>query len=111
MPLSWRGIEAVALAARGGAALALSHRKSLEARLEALRPAFQGEVSIEGRGTLLELGGTGNTVVGCLPRPLCLERESAVCLALEDSKGIENLHDLQEGCLRLPLCPPLEARA
>ena len=93
------------------AALALSRKKSLEAPLEALRPAFQGEVSIEGRGRLLELGDTVNTVVECLPHPLCLERESAVCLALEDSKGIENLHDLLEGCLRLPLCPPLEARA
>ena len=92
-------------------ALAPSHRKSLEALLEALRPAFQGEVSIEGRGTLLELGGTGNTVVGCLPRPLCLERESAACWALEDWLDIENLHDPQVGFLRLPPCPPLEERA
>ena len=93
------------------AALALSHRKSLEARLEALRPAFRGEVSIEGRGRVLELGDTANTEAGSLPLPLCLERESAACLALEDSLGIENLRDPQEGCPRLPPCPPLEARA
>ena len=111
MPLSWRGRGAVASVGRGVGALSPSHRKSLEARLEALRPAFQGEVSIEVRGRLLELGGTENTVVGCLPPPLSLERESAACLALEDSLGIENLRDPQEGFPRLPPCPPLEERA
>ena len=93
------------------AALALSRTKSLEAPLEALRPAFRGEVSIEGRGTLVESGDTANTVVGFLPPPLCLERDSAACLALEDSLGIEQLHDPLEGYPRLPPCPPLEARA
>ena len=112
MPLSWQGRGAVALVGQGVGAHAPSHRKSLEARLEALRPAFQGEVSIEGGwGRLLELGGTENTVVGCLPPPLSLERESAACLALEDSLDIENLRDPQEGFLRLPPCLPLEERA
>ena len=85
------------------AALAPSRRKSLEAPLEALHPAFQGEVSIEGRGKLLllELEDIVNTVVECLPLPLCLERESVACLAQE----------ALEVCPRLPPCPPLEVRA
>ena len=93
------------------AALVPSRTKSLEAPLEALRPAFQGEVSIDGRGMLLEVGDIVNTVVECLPPPLCLERESAACLAPEDSLGIEKLRDRLEGCPRLPPCRPLGARA
>ena len=96
------------------AALVPSRTKSLEALLEALRPAFQGEVSIEGRGKqplLLELEDIVNTVVECLPLPLCLERESVACLALEDSMDIEKVRDPLEVCPRLPPCPPLEVRA
>ena len=96
---------------QGAGALEPGHRKSLEVPLEALRPAFQGEVSIEGMGTLLEFEDTVNTAAACLPPPLCLERESAACLALEDSLDIENLPDPLEESPRLLPCPPREARA
>ena len=96
-------------------ALSLFRRRSLEVLLEALRPAFRGEVSIEERGKLLpDLVDTENTEVGCLPPLPSLEMGSVACLALEDfdqREGIEKLHEPREAYPHLPLFHLLEVTA
>ena len=96
-------------------ALSLFRRRSLEVLLEALRPAFRGEVSIEERGKLLlDLVDTENTEVGCLPPLPSLEMGSVACLTLEDffqREGIEKLHEPQEAYPHLPLFHLLEVTA
>ena len=96
-------------------ALSLFRRRSLEVLLEALRPAFRGEVSIEERGKLLlDLVDTENTEVGCLPPLPSLEMGSVACLALEDfsqREDIEKIHEPQEAYPHLPLFHLLEVTA
>ena len=96
-------------------ALSLFRRRSLEVPLEALRPAFRGEVSIEERGKLLlDLVDTENTEVGCLPPLPSLEMGSVACLALEDfsqREDIEKIHEPQEAYPHLPLFHLLEVTA
>ena len=95
--------------------LSLARRRSLEVPLEALRPAFQGEVSIEERGKLLlDLVDTENTEVGCLPPLPSLEMGSVACLALEDffqMEDIEKIHEPREVYPHLPLFHLLEVTA
>ena len=99
----------------GEEALSLARRRSLEVPLEALRPAFRGEVSIEERGKLLlDLVDTENTEVGCLPPLPSLEMGSVACLALEDffqREDIEKLHEPREEYPHLPLFHLLEVTA
>ena len=99
----------------GEEALSLFRRRSLEVPLEALRPAFRGEVSIEERGKLLlDLVDTENTEVGCLPPLPSLEMGSVACLALEDffqREDIEKLHEPREEYPHLPLFHLLEVTA
>ena len=96
----------------GEEALSLFRRRSLEVLLEALRPAFRGEVSIEERGKLLlDLVDTENTEVGCLPPLPSLEMGSVACLTLEDffqREGIEKLHEPREAYPHLLLFHLLE---
>ena len=90
----------------GEEVLSLFRRRSLEVPLEALRPAFRGEVSIEERGKLLlDLVDTENTEVGCLPPLPSLEMGSVACLVLEDffqREGIEKIHEPREACRQGP---------
>ena len=95
--------------------LSLFRRRSLEVLLEALRPAFRGEVSIEERGKLLlDLVDTENTEVGCLPPLPSLEMGSVACLAPEDffqREDIEKIHEPREAYPHLPLFHLLEVTA
>ena len=99
----------------GEEALSLFRRRSLEVLLEALRPAFRGEVSIEEKGKLLlDLVDTENTEVGCLPPLPSLEMGSVACLAPEDffqREDIEKLHEPPEAFPHLPLFHLPEATA
>ena len=99
----------------GEEALSLFRRRSLEVLLEALRPAFRGEVSIEEKGKLLlDLVDTENTEVGCLPPLPSLEMGSVACLALVgffQREGIEKLHEPREAFPHLPLFHLLEVTA